>query len=505
MSNYLAVATVTEALRQMLEAAISADIAAARATAVRPTTPGSAAGGLPNPGVNIFLYQVSPNAAWRNMDLPTRRDDASLVNRPRVALDLNYILTFYGQDTQLEPQRLLGRAVQALHAQPVLTRQQIRNTVTATSFLAASNLADEVELVKFTPLPLSLEELSKLWSIFFQTAYVLSVAYQGTVVLIEGEESPRRPLPVSERRLHVLPYQRPLIYEVSPQILEQGATLTIRGQGLKADSVKIGFGRVTSMPAEITNERVEVVLPAGLPAGVNTAQVRQFMDFETGTASEPHLLFESNVAAFVLAPKIREPEGPEPVFGKVARGFDLNLEVLPPIGRTQDVRLLLGDRTISLPPRPASDPPTTTGLKFRIPADFPTGEFLVRLQVDGAQSILKTEATQGYIGPKVAIICVSNCLRCTNITLSQTAAGMEGFVTVQDETPAPVKDAEVSATWTLPDGTAQNDSQNTDNLGIAKFVLLGGNGRYILTINKIAKKDFVFDQLASEMSRSLIK
>src|SRR5690606_16023724 len=62
-----------------------------------------------------------------------------------------------------------------------------------------SNLADAVEQIKFTPLTLSLEELSKLWSVFFQAPYALSVAYQGTVVLIESEESPHSPLPVLRR------------------------------------------------------------------------------------------------------------------------------------------------------------------------------------------------------------------------------------------------------------------------------------------------------------------
>ncbi len=60
---------------------------------------------LPAVGVNIFLYQVSPNVAWRNADLPTPRADNSLLHRPQAALDLNYLLTFYGEDTTLDQQR----------------------------------------------------------------------------------------------------------------------------------------------------------------------------------------------------------------------------------------------------------------------------------------------------------------------------------------------------------------------------------------------------------------
>lgn len=72
--------------------------------------------------------------------------------------------------------------VRALNSRPVLTRQMIQETLAnpAYGYLGKSNLGEAIELVKFTPLPLSLEELSKLWSVFFQTPYTLSVAYQGT-------------------------------------------------------------------------------------------------------------------------------------------------------------------------------------------------------------------------------------------------------------------------------------------------------------------------------------
>ena len=199
MSNYLAIATVTETLRQMLNVVVDQAVPGARATAVRP----SASSGLPSVGVNVFLYQVSQNAAWRNADLPTRREDGALHQRPQVALDLHYLLTFYGEDQQMEPQRVLGRVTCAMHAQPLLLRDKITEAVTAVSFLADSNLSDQVELVRFTPIPLTLEELSKLWSVFFQTAYVLSTAYQASVVLIEADVRPPETKPVLEPHIQV--------------------------------------------------------------------------------------------------------------------------------------------------------------------------------------------------------------------------------------------------------------------------------------------------------------
>ena len=61
--------------------------------------------------------------------------------------------------------------------------------------LAGSNLHEAVEQVRFSPLSLSLEDQSKLWSVFFQTPHAVSVAYQASVVLIESDEARSRPCP----------------------------------------------------------------------------------------------------------------------------------------------------------------------------------------------------------------------------------------------------------------------------------------------------------------------
>src|SRR5262249_53697071 len=151
--------------------------------------PGASGHGVPDVGVNIFLYEIAPNAVLRNTDLPTRSGNGqAAVQRPTAALDLHYLMSFYGKD-KLGAQRVLGSVVRHLHSHPLLTRKMVQNTLTDPlySYLATSNLADSVEPVRFSPLSLSLEELSKLWSIFFQTTYALSTAYCASAVFIEEE------------------------------------------------------------------------------------------------------------------------------------------------------------------------------------------------------------------------------------------------------------------------------------------------------------------------------
>jgi hypothetical protein len=50
-------------------------------------------------------------------------------------------------------------------------------------------LHEQVERVRITLQPLTLEEVAKLWNVF-QTPYRISVAYEVSVVLIESTHQP---------------------------------------------------------------------------------------------------------------------------------------------------------------------------------------------------------------------------------------------------------------------------------------------------------------------------
>ena len=398
MSNYLAVATVTATLQRELQSAIGIDVAGATATTVRPDAPGH---GVPDVGVNIFLYEIAPNAAVRNRDLPTRSGNGQAVaQRPAVALDLHYLMSFYGDD-DLGAQRVLGSVVRHLHTRPLLTRKMIQDAVQAHSFLARSDLAGAVDFVRFSPLSLSLEELSKLWSVFFQTTYVLSAAYRASLVFIEEEVTPVTPLPVRERQVFVVPFQQPFIGDVEPEIVATGATLTISGQNLRGDVTKLKFGTAIATPATVSGDKITVALPATLQPGVRTVQV--IHDFDFGTPNEPHRGFESNVAPFILQPRITTV----PPF-TAAHGGTLALDFAPPIGREQSVALLLNSDSnnyvIPLPSRPVTDPPTANSFSFEIPASVELGDYLLRVRVDGAESALEVDTnTLEFKGPKLTV------------------------------------------------------------------------------------------------------
>jgi len=201
MSNFLAVATVTAALRDLLQEAASKAVPGASLTTSRPEK--VTGGAQDKPGINLFLFQVAPNKALRNADLPTHNAAGLYTQRPAIALDLYYLLSFQGSDLELEPQRLLGAAAIALHNQPLLTAANIQSTIQNNAYLAQSDLASQVEQVKIQPLSFSLDELGKLWSVFFQIPYILSMAYMASVVIIEADVTPVTPKPVLVRNITV--------------------------------------------------------------------------------------------------------------------------------------------------------------------------------------------------------------------------------------------------------------------------------------------------------------
>jgi hypothetical protein len=203
MSNYLAIATVTAALRDILQNAALAAVPGADVTLKRPERASS--DGQEKAAINLYLYHVAPNPTWSNIDLPTRSENGTLRQRPQVALNLDYLLSFYGSELVMEPQRLLGSAAVALHEWPILMPDAIRSAIDNNSYLAPSDLSTQTERVKFEPLNFNLEELSKLWSIFFQVPYTLSVAYRATAVLLEAQVDIQTAKQVLERGITVEP------------------------------------------------------------------------------------------------------------------------------------------------------------------------------------------------------------------------------------------------------------------------------------------------------------
>ncbi|MBD1901033.1 DUF4255 domain-containing protein [Trichocoleus sp. DQ-A3] len=448
MSNYLAIATVTAALQRTLQAVVQIDLDGARVTTVRPSNLGS---GTPETGVNIYLYQVSLNPVWRSSaDVRNRNRKGEMAKRSHNALDLHYMISLYGNEVELEPQRLLGSVVRTLKDRSTLTQEMIWDTIADSNFtyLADSNLSEQLEEISFVPMDLSLEDLSKVWSVFFQTPYTLSVAYRATVVMIEGEEAAQKALPVREYRFSgVVPFSnQPVIQEVVSQAgrfqaILADSTLLIRGKNLNSNITRVRLGEVEATPSEVHETQVTLPLSAFsaelLRAGVQSLQVIHHLSSPSAPVanggvesngatsrgnSTPALSLqpalqrsvESNVAPFVLRPTITEVSITDiQGSGDELRSANLTLQVNLTIGNKQRVVVALNERSIDNPGAYLFDalPRRADTTSVIIPVrDVKPGEYLVRVHVDGAESMLSVDTDkdsptfQQYIDPKVTIV-----------------------------------------------------------------------------------------------------
>jgi Pvc16 N-terminal domain len=417
MSNHLAVAAATRTLAQMLDGELTQDFDGAHVVPGRPdatTTDDSV------PEVRLFLYRVEPSASWRTDALPSRSPSGQVYERPQTGLSLQYLLTFLGNEAHMEPQRMLGSVVRTLSARPLLTRAEIESMVAAAVAedehhpMGTSDLGDQPELVRISPLPLTLDELSTLWSSFFQAPYRLSVAYEACVVILTADESPTRALPVLDRRIFTSTMLRPTIQRAAADgppftPILVGTTLVITGSQLRGEELTVvAFGgfEVTPDPQRVSGTRMEVEVPAAVRAGVTGLRVihRRSM----GEPPQPRLAGQSSAFPVVIQPQLLAL-GPNAVHDVQVdaetglRAGGVAVGVAPPVGNRQTVTLLLnavpggtGQSFVFEDERRDVEgaPDQTADLDIAF-AGVPAGDYLIRVTVDGAETPLTVDDTTG--------------------------------------------------------------------------------------------------------------
>ena len=427
MSNALAIAATTAVLKSVLTAAVvRANLSILGDPNVSTVAPDRVPMGEGETSrLNIFMYHATPNTGLRNVGLPAYDSQGRRISNPPLAIDLHYLLSAYGKP-DFAPDILLGVGMQILFEIPVLTRDAIRRVFTPPingslspelQKLATSGIAEQVEAIKITPHTLNSEEIFKLWSAF-QIAYRPTAAYQVSVILIESRQSVTEALPVRQPKVYVLPFRQPTIEEVIPQILTYAANakITLQGRNLLAENTIVRFGAGGEQPPDAenyTDTQLQVNLPSSLQAGVNTVQVIQQLNIGEPTLHEG---FASNVAAFSLRPTLQKTVTPGgEVYDITVTPNTIIVKLNPLVGKAQQVVLLLNEFN---PPtnraalaynfkasfRDLPDQPATSDT-INIPIQgVQPGNYLLRVRVDGAESLLDLDANNRPIAPQVSII-----------------------------------------------------------------------------------------------------
>ncbi len=423
MSNYRAIAAVTAALSEMIAVAIDGVLPMATVTNLRPGA--ATAGDTSPPSVNVYLYRAEPNGSLRNVADPVRLADGRLVRRPVSAWNLQYLLTCIGAEEALEPEILLGAVVTALNANPTLASGLLANVdATLTSetgnrkYAAGSELEQQADRVRVTPIDLSLETLTQLWSSITSEPYALSVAYQAGVVLMLPDMVPQPALPVAGQPSAVvatlnIPRITAVIADTGPQTpIVIASTLVLTGQSLRGENTRVHVGPLVIELAsdEITDGRIELELspeeggtpkPRELEPGVHGVRVSHWMNVAAeGKPPQLRPAATSNVVPIVLRPTITAEFKIEAAKRKII------VTVAPKPDPAWEGLLLLNEVGIDHPRARVLDSWTLhvngEALIFDASA-VPVGDWLVRLQVNGAESPLERGPDGVYAEPKVTV------------------------------------------------------------------------------------------------------
>ncbi|MDG2527880.1 DUF4255 domain-containing protein [Caulobacter endophyticus] len=430
MSNGYAIAAVTAVLRRRIDEGLSADkvgdiVGSITVSALPPDRIVKANQADPIQ-VNLFLHQVTLNAGWRNVELPSRNSDGEVVRAPPVAVNLHYLVTAYGPQPYV-PEILLGHTVRILAQSATLEREAIRQALTPAapdpvlSALLASNLAEQVELIKVTPEAVNTEEMSRLWSAF-QTHYRPTLAYQASVVLIEGRGRARPALPIRRRGVYGDTLASPEILAIeaadgAQEPITTESLVVIRGRRLLSpDGVQASFGSTVLTPAEVTATTIGVDLktaPRPL-AGVTGVSVTHPLNL--GQPAVPHDGYVSNTVAAIIRPVVtatsRNNASTETIDGVDYATGQFSVTAGRPIGRDQKVEILLNE-IVDPPTRPPRgyvlavppgngvvDPAVEIATVAAPYVRLARGDYLVRLRVDGADSLLDVDGDGRFSTPR---------------------------------------------------------------------------------------------------------
>ena len=167
-----------------------------------------------------------------------------------------------------------------------------------------------------------------------------------------------------------------------------GDTLILLGRNFGGDLPRVLLGAVdaTAQVMARTEDRMEVTLPDDplLQPGIQGVQVLR--DVPMGEPPVPHRGLRSNLAVFVLTPRITSTSPPSGPAGTtlVVQGTRLYQEGRPNV-------VLVGDTPFvpTNPPPPA--PPAQSPTQVQVPVSgLPPGTYHVRVRVNGTESLEET-------------------------------------------------------------------------------------------------------------------
>ncbi len=409
MSSALGMAAATK----VIAAVIDSNVAEAKLTTILGTISTSlkapdAATKTDAAGVNLFLYNATQNQGWRSEGLPSWDAGGQRIGRPYLPLDLHYVVSAYGE-TDYDREILLGLAMQALHETATLDRTSIDTILSGVSSnlgqaLLGAGLQNQIEQIRIAPVPLSTDDLSKLW-MAFQAPLRPSACYVASVVLIEKAGSVQFAPPVKQRNLAVIPYELPMLTSVTPTEMPAQTPVSIVLTGsnlgnpllevLLNDSLSLAIDRANSNDTTLAVSMTTLTDGTAAPAyssGTVTLQVVRRLAIGVGTKT----VLRSNTLLLALQTTVASA---------VAATKNVTLTLKPNLLKDQEVSLQL------ITTGGAGVPSTllfnaqnvAAGPTVLVNTDAPTGTYFYSVAVDGASTSFTFDAQGRLSGPTLSL------------------------------------------------------------------------------------------------------
>jgi hypothetical protein len=220
--------------------------------------------------INLFLYKIAENPAFRNQEWQVSRDDPDLLVPPPISVNLYYILTAYsptdGESGNTGAHKMFGEAIKAFHEHPVLPEEFIED-----------DLKGAVEQIKIMLCSPDMDELTKVWGTFSKP-FRLSAVYEVSVVQLDMGRDQAKPMPPRVRRTGVprvtAGYTPPVVTAITPASASPGDSVAFQGENLAgwyAYVTILDYGYRTADP--LTGNQFTYTLPADIPLGFFEIQV----------------------------------------------------------------------------------------------------------------------------------------------------------------------------------------------------------------------------------------
>jgi hypothetical protein len=220
--------------------------------------------------INLFLYKVQENPAFKNMDWQVKRGSPDTLVPPPLSLNLFYLMTPYAANDVLTgnatAHEILGEAMRVFYENPIVPPDYL-----------VEGLQDAREQLQIIQNTLDLEELARVWSTFTQP-FRLSVMYQVSVVQLDMLPASERPMPKRVLQTGVpdvrAPFSPPVVSDLVPLSGPVGTLITVHGQHLAGwRAYVMVMGRKLLDAQELTQDQFTVTLPADLPLGFHEIRV----------------------------------------------------------------------------------------------------------------------------------------------------------------------------------------------------------------------------------------